>query len=102
MIEVAVYSQNGGVGKSTVTALLGLALRDISRKVMERRLFSICAHFGEENAVIWKGETGIVEIPNVAMDTIRAWLGRNKDIEERAQEFLAPNAGVRTCFRIVR
>ena len=53
-----------------MTALLGLALRDMGRKVMGMRLFSICAHFGEENAVMWKGESGIVEIPNVAMDTI--------------------------------
>ena len=33
MIEVAVWSQNGGVGKSTVTALLGLPLRDIGKKL---------------------------------------------------------------------
>jgi Mrp family chromosome partitioning ATPase len=33
MIEVAVWSLKGGVGKSTVTALLGLALRDMGKKV---------------------------------------------------------------------
>jgi Mrp family chromosome partitioning ATPase len=33
MIKVAVWSQNGGVGNSTVTALLGLSLRDMGRKL---------------------------------------------------------------------
>ena len=66
------------------------------------RLFSICAHFGEENAVMWKGETGIVEIPDEVMDTIKDWLEKNKDIQEGAQEFLTANADVRTCFKIVR
>ena len=92
----------GGVGKSTVTALLGLSLRDMAKKVglldvglsgsslykamglqspprlgtsvvrrklippqvMGMCLFSICAHFGEGNAVMWKAETGTVEIPD--------------------------------------
>jgi len=33
MIKLAVWSQEGGVGKSTVTALLGLSLRDIGKKL---------------------------------------------------------------------
>ena len=33
MIKVAVWSQKGGVGNSTVTALLGLSLRDMAKKV---------------------------------------------------------------------
>ena len=33
MIKVAVWSQKGGVGKSTVTALLGLSLRDMGKKL---------------------------------------------------------------------
>ena len=33
MIRVAVWSQKGGVGKSTVTALLGMSLRDMGKKV---------------------------------------------------------------------
>jgi hypothetical protein len=96
-------------GKSTVTALLGLSLRDMGKKlglldvdfsvsslykvlglqspprlrtstvrrklippqVMGMRLFSICAHFGEGNAVMWKAETGIVEIPDEVRKGIR-------------------------------
>jgi len=109
MTEVAVWSQKGGGGKSTVTALLCLSLRDMGKKlglldvdlsgsslykalglqspprlrtstvrrklippqVMGMRLFSICAHFGEGNAVMWRTETGIVEIP----DEVRKGLG---------------------------
>jgi len=33
MIKVAIWSQEGGVGKSTVTALIGLSLRDMGKKV---------------------------------------------------------------------
>jgi ATP-binding protein involved in chromosome partitioning len=33
MIKVAIWSQKGGVGRSTVTALLGLSLRDLGKKV---------------------------------------------------------------------
>jgi len=33
MIKVAVWSQKGGVGNSTVTALLGLSLHDIGKKL---------------------------------------------------------------------
>jgi len=62
------------------------------------RLFSVCAHFGEENAVMWKGETGVVEIPDKVMDTVKAWLEKNKDIEDRVKAFLTQNADVRTCF----
>jgi hypothetical protein len=74
----------------------------IPPEVMGMRLFSVCAHFGEENAVMWKGETGIVEIPDEVMDTVRAWLEKNKDIEERVKAFLTQNADVRTCFKIVQ
>jgi hypothetical protein len=69
---------------------------------MEIRLFSVCAHFGEENAVMWNGETGIVEIPDEVMDTVKAWLEKNKHIEDRVQAFLTQNADVRTCFKIVQ
>jgi len=43
----------------------------IPPQVMGMRLFSICAHFGEGNAVMWRTETGIVEIP----DEVRKGLG---------------------------
>jgi Mrp family chromosome partitioning ATPase len=33
IIKVAIWSQKGSVGKSTVTALLGLSLRDTGKKV---------------------------------------------------------------------
>jgi Mrp family chromosome partitioning ATPase len=33
MTKVAVWSQKGGVGKSAVTALLGLSLRDMGKKL---------------------------------------------------------------------
>ena len=36
------------------------------------------------------------------METIKAWLEKNKDIHERVQDFLTANADVRTCFKIVR
>lgn len=140
VIKIAVWSQKGGVGKSTVTAFLGLSLRDMGKKVglldidlsgsslhkalgldspprletstarrklippevMGLRLFSICAHFGEENAVMWKGETGIVEIPDEIMDSIKGFLVRNPDIQPRIEEFLAENVDVRTSFKIVQ
>ena len=35
------------------------------------RLFSICTHFGEGNAVMWKAETGIVEIPDEVRKGLR-------------------------------
>jgi hypothetical protein len=74
----------------------------IPPEVLGMRLFSVCAHFGEENAVMWKGETGIVEIPDEVMDTVKAWLEKNKDIEDRVKAFLTQNADVRTSFKIVR
>lgn len=140
MIKIAVWSQKGGVGKSTVTAYLGLALRDLGKKVglldidlsgsslhkalgldtpprlgtstarrklippevMGLRLFSICAHFGEENAVMWKGETGIVEIPDEVMDSFQEWFRLNPDIEARLKQFLDQNVDIRTSFKIVQ
>jgi hypothetical protein len=51
---------------------------------------------------MWKGETGIVEIPDEVMDTVKAWLEKNKDIEDRVKAFLTQNADVRTSFKIVR
>jgi Mrp family chromosome partitioning ATPase len=140
MIKIAVWSQKGGVGKSTVTAYLGLALRDMGKKVglldidlsgsslhkalgldipprlgtstarrklippevMGLHLFSICAHFGEENAVMWKGETGIVEIPDEVMESFQEWFRLNPDIEARLKQFLDQNVDIRTSFRIAQ
>lgn len=140
MIKIAVWSQKGGVGKSTVTANLGLALRNQGRKVglldvdlsgsslhkalglrnpprldtctsrrklippevMGMRLFSVCAHFGEENAVMWKGETGVVEIPEEIKATIDAWLLRNPDVRLRIEQLLAENIELRTSFKLVQ
>ena len=131
---------DGGVGKSTVTALLGLALRDMGQKVgfldidlsgstlhkalglsepprtktstALRKLippeidgyylFSICAHFGEANSVMWKGETGTVEIPDEVMGKIQAWLKVNQDIVQRSNQFLAENPDLRSSFKVVR
>ena len=33
MTKVVIWSQKGGVGKSTVTALLGMALHEMGKKV---------------------------------------------------------------------
>jgi hypothetical protein len=48
---------------------------------MGMRLFSICAHFGEGNAVMWKAETGIVEIP----DEVRKGLRKQTYVSNRAE-----------------
>jgi hypothetical protein len=45
------------------------------------RLFSICAHFGEGNAVMWKAETGIAEIP----DEVRKGLRKQAYVSNRAE-----------------
>jgi len=138
--KIAVWSQKGGVGKSTVTALLGLALRDMGHRVgfldidlsgstlhkalglseppriktsTEQRklippeingyyLFSICAHFGEANSVMWKGETGTVEIPDEVMEKVQNWLKANQDIVQKCKEFLEKNPDVHSSFEIVQ
>lgn len=140
MIKIAVWSQKGGVGKSTVTAMLGLQLRDMGKKVglldidlsgsslhkalglaapprletstrrrklippeaLGMRLFSICAHFGEENAVMWKGETGIVEVPDEVKEAVDGFLAANPDIRQRVEAFLAANIDVRTAFKLTQ
>ena len=140
MIKIAVWSQKGGVGKSTVTAMLGTQMRDLGKKVglldidlsgsslhkalglhnpprletstsrrklippevLGMRLFSICSHFGEENAVMWKGETGIIEIPDEVKESIDAWLAANPDIRQRVEAFVASNVDVRTAFRLTQ
>jgi hypothetical protein len=38
---------------------------------MGMRLFSICAHFGEGNAVMWKAETDTVDIPDEVRKGLR-------------------------------
>jgi len=53
----------------------------IPPQVMGMRLFSICAHFGEGNAVMWKAETSIVEIP----DEVRKGLRKQTYVSNRAE-----------------
>ena len=94
MVDLSGSSLHKALGLQSPPRLETSAARRklIPPEVLGMRLFSVCAHFGEENAVMWKGETGIVEIPDEVMDTVKAWLEKNMDIHDRVQAFLLRRA----------
>jgi hypothetical protein len=52
-------------------------------------------HLGEENAVMWKTETGVVDLCDEVAFEIRTWDEHRVDISERFELFLDTNL---TCL----